>query len=201
MRHHRGGCGGLPTPPDLCVMPFSRPQANAGAMEFTIIRPGGLKSEPATGAGVLTEDKQVCGAVHREDVARLVVKALLSPKATNKVMNGSRCADGCQYRIAGSKCQDGAQGIIWQAQTSSPMGSSPHHLCNLVMLTIWPSDRVQCFSNLHLWCCRYYMFHASPKPSLSEPLVLLLQCPTSSNALPAGVVSGRSISADGRATV
>lgn len=54
-------------------------------MEFTIIRPGGLKSEPATGQGMLTEDTGVCGAVHREDVAQLVVQALLSDKAANKV--------------------------------------------------------------------------------------------------------------------
>ena len=56
-------------------------------MEYVIIRPGGLKSEPATGTGVLTEDKTVCGAIHREDVADLVCKALLSDKATNKVLS------------------------------------------------------------------------------------------------------------------
>ena len=54
-------------------------------MEFTIVRPGGLKSEPATGQGVLTEDASVCGAVHREDVAQLVVQALFSDAAANKV--------------------------------------------------------------------------------------------------------------------
>lgn len=54
-------------------------------MEYTIIRPGGLKSEPATGRGVLTEDKSVCGAVHREDVAQLVAQSLFSQKAANKV--------------------------------------------------------------------------------------------------------------------
>lgn len=54
-------------------------------LEFTIIRPGGLKSEPASGTAVLTEDNTVCGAVHREDVANLVVDALLSDKAANKV--------------------------------------------------------------------------------------------------------------------
>lgn len=54
-------------------------------MDYTIIRPGGLKSEAATGTGVLTEDPSVCGAIHREDVADLVIKALFSPKTDGKV--------------------------------------------------------------------------------------------------------------------
>lgn len=37
---------------------------------------------------MLTEDNTVCGAVYREDVAQLVVKALLSPKAAYKVRSG-----------------------------------------------------------------------------------------------------------------
>ena len=59
---------------------------NTGStMQWTIIRPGGLKSEPATGSGILTEDRSVCGAINREDVAELVVKALFSDKADGKV--------------------------------------------------------------------------------------------------------------------
>ena len=54
-------------------------------MQFTIIRPGGLKTQPATGRGVLTEDSNVCGAIHREDVADLLVHALFSNKTNNKV--------------------------------------------------------------------------------------------------------------------
>ncbi|CAK0784813.1 hypothetical protein CVIRNUC_008017 [Coccomyxa viridis] len=60
---------------------------NTGStMQWTIIRPGGLKSEPATGSGILTEDRSVCGAINREDVADLVVKALFSDKADGKVL-------------------------------------------------------------------------------------------------------------------
>ena len=59
---------------------------NTGStMQWTIIRPGGLKSEPATGSGILTEDRSICGAINREDVAELVVKALFSDKADGKV--------------------------------------------------------------------------------------------------------------------
>lgn len=57
-----------------------------GDMQFTIIRPGGLKTQPATGRGVLTEDSSVCGAIHREDVADLLVHALFSDKTNNKVL-------------------------------------------------------------------------------------------------------------------
>jgi len=60
-----------------------------GGMDYTIIRPGGLKNEAGTGKGVLTEDIRVCGAIHREDVADLIIKALFSSKADGKV--GASC--------------------------------------------------------------------------------------------------------------
>lgn len=59
----------------------------AGDMQYTIIRPGGLKTQPATGRGVLTQDASVCGAIHREDVADLLVHALFSSKTNNKVLS------------------------------------------------------------------------------------------------------------------
>lgn len=45
----------------------------------TIVRPGGLKSEPATGRGLLTRDPQMHGFIHREDVAELVARVLADP--------------------------------------------------------------------------------------------------------------------------
>lgn len=45
----------------------------------TIIRPGGLRSEPATGRGILTDDPQIHGFIHRADVADLVRRALRDP--------------------------------------------------------------------------------------------------------------------------
>ena len=54
-------------------------------MKFTIIRPGGLKNDPASGNGVLTENNKVCGAINREDAAGLIVRALFSDNADNKV--------------------------------------------------------------------------------------------------------------------
>ena len=56
-------------------------------LTYTVIRPGGLKSEPATGNGVLTEDYKVAGTIHRADVAQLVCKCLFSEAANNKILS------------------------------------------------------------------------------------------------------------------
>lgn len=56
-------------------------------MIYTVIRPGGLKSEPATGNGILTEDCRVAGTIHRADVAQLVCQCLVSDTANNKVLS------------------------------------------------------------------------------------------------------------------
>jgi nucleoside-diphosphate-sugar epimerase len=56
-------------------------------LTYTVIRPGGLKSEPATGNGVLTEDYKVAGSIHRADVAQLVCKCLFSEAANNKILS------------------------------------------------------------------------------------------------------------------
>jgi len=58
---------------------------NHGDMEYVIIRPGGLQSDPETKTGVLTEDPSICGAITRGDVAQLVYKACFSDAARNKV--------------------------------------------------------------------------------------------------------------------
>eukprot|EP00978_Attheya_sp_CCMP212_P024061 scaffold75021_cov66-Attheya_sp.AAC.2 len=54
---------------------------------WTIIRPGGLKSEPATGTAILTEDNMAIGSIHREDVAALAIQALTSPKTKQKILS------------------------------------------------------------------------------------------------------------------
>lgn len=45
----------------------------------TFIRPGGLRSEPATGRGILSDDVEIHGFIHRADVADLVQRALRDP--------------------------------------------------------------------------------------------------------------------------
>ncbi len=59
----------------------------ASGLTYTIIRPGGLKSEPATGNGVLTENPLIIGSIHRADVAQLVVNALNSEHANNRILS------------------------------------------------------------------------------------------------------------------
>lgn len=56
-------------------------------LTYVIIRPGGLKSEPATKNGVLTEDCRVAGTIHRPDVALLACACLMSDKADNKILS------------------------------------------------------------------------------------------------------------------
>jgi nucleoside-diphosphate-sugar epimerase len=56
-------------------------------LTYTVIRPGGLKSEPATGNGILTEDYKVAGIIHRADVAQLVCQCLFSDAANNKILS------------------------------------------------------------------------------------------------------------------
>jgi nucleoside-diphosphate-sugar epimerase len=59
----------------------------ASGLNYTIIRPGGLQSELATGNGVLTEDPRIAGMINRADVAQLVCRCLNSDAANNKVLS------------------------------------------------------------------------------------------------------------------
>lgn len=54
---------------------------------YTIIRPGGLKSAPATGNGVLTTATNVAGSIHRADVATLVCGCLSATSAQNQILS------------------------------------------------------------------------------------------------------------------
>lgn len=59
----------------------------ASGLTYTVIRPGGLKSEPATRNGVLTIDPTVAGSIHRADVADLVYRCLQSDRARNQIFS------------------------------------------------------------------------------------------------------------------
>jgi nucleoside-diphosphate-sugar epimerase len=59
----------------------------ASGLTYTIVRPGGLKSEPATGNGLLTPDPTIAGTIHRADVAQLVCRCLRSDRANNRVLS------------------------------------------------------------------------------------------------------------------
>jgi uncharacterized protein YbjT (DUF2867 family) len=59
---------------------------NSG-LTYTIIRPGGLKSEAPTGRGVLTLDPSTAGLIHRADVAELILACLQSPRSHRQVFS------------------------------------------------------------------------------------------------------------------
>ena len=45
-------------------------------LDYTIIRPGGLKEAEATGNGMLTEDSEAMGIITRADLAKLLVQCI-----------------------------------------------------------------------------------------------------------------------------
>ncbi|QZZ19037.1 SDR family oxidoreductase [Leptothermofonsia sichuanensis E412] len=59
----------------------------ASGLTYTIIRPGGLRSEPPVGEGILTENPLIAGTIHRADVAQLVCDCLKSDRANNKILS------------------------------------------------------------------------------------------------------------------
>lgn len=56
-------------------------------LPYTIVRPGGLLTESATGKGIVTEDVRVAGSITRLDVADVVIRCLESAAAENKVLS------------------------------------------------------------------------------------------------------------------
>ena len=58
---------------------------NSG-LTYTIVRPGGLKSEPATGNGVFTANPSIGGIIHRADVAELISQCVNNPKSYNQTL-------------------------------------------------------------------------------------------------------------------
>ena len=48
----------------------------ASGLDYTVLRPGGMKSEPATGRGMLSEDRKMMGVIHRADLAALARQCL-----------------------------------------------------------------------------------------------------------------------------
>lgn len=54
---------------------------------YTVIRPGGLLSQPATEQEYLTEDPAASGSIPRAAVAALIIKSLASDRAVNKVFS------------------------------------------------------------------------------------------------------------------
>jgi uncharacterized protein YbjT (DUF2867 family) len=59
---------------------------NSG-LDATILRPGGMRSDPATGTAIKTEDHSVMGMIHRADLAALVVESLDDDATIGKIFH------------------------------------------------------------------------------------------------------------------
>lgn len=58
---------------------FAEDSLKESGLDWTILRPGGLVSEAATGNGLLTRNPRVHGFIHRADVALLASRVLRDP--------------------------------------------------------------------------------------------------------------------------
>jgi nucleoside-diphosphate-sugar epimerase len=64
-------------------------------LAWTILRPGGLRSAPATGNGILSTDAQMHGFINRADVAQLALRALGDPSTLDRAF---AAVDGAEAR-------------------------------------------------------------------------------------------------------
>ena len=59
-------------------------QLRSTDLDYTIIRPGGLGKNPATGTGFLSEDRSTMGFIDRAELARLIVGAVDDDRTIRK---------------------------------------------------------------------------------------------------------------------
>ncbi len=59
----------------------------ASGLDYTILRPGGMTHDPASGTAIRTEDRSAMGVINRADLARLVVDCLDDPLSVGKVFH------------------------------------------------------------------------------------------------------------------
>lgn len=62
-------------------------ELKSSGLAYTILRPGGLLTGPASGKGVLTEDSSVLGLITRADVALLIMQVLFKKEAEFKTLS------------------------------------------------------------------------------------------------------------------
>lgn len=72
--------------PVLLAKTAAEDHLRASGLPFTIIRPGGLTSGPATGTGTLSDDMSLHGFISRKDLASLSLEALGSSPYQGKTL-------------------------------------------------------------------------------------------------------------------
>jgi len=71
--------------PVLSLKGEAEASLTASGLKWTILRPGGMGSEPATGTAVKTEDHSVMGMIQRADLAALVIDCLDDDNTIGKI--------------------------------------------------------------------------------------------------------------------
>jgi len=66
-------------------------------LDWTIIRPGGLKSDAPTGKAIVTPDIMASGIINRADVATMVINALGSTTCTRKELTAIDQSQNSEY--------------------------------------------------------------------------------------------------------
>ena len=59
----------------------------ASGLGYTILRPGGMTHDPASGTAIRTEDRSIVGMINRADLARLVVDCLDDPLSVGRIFH------------------------------------------------------------------------------------------------------------------
>lgn len=57
----------------------------ASGLDWTILRPGGMTSDPASGTAIMTEDHGVMGVINRADLATLAIRCLDDPGTIGRI--------------------------------------------------------------------------------------------------------------------
>ena len=71
--------------PVLAEKTLGEDYLRASGLDWTILRPGGMTHDPASGTAIRTEDRMAMGVISRADLARLVVDCLDDPATIGRI--------------------------------------------------------------------------------------------------------------------
>ena len=59
----------------------------ASGLDWTILRPGGMTSDPASGTAIMTEDHMVMGVINRADLASLAIRCMDDAATSGQILH------------------------------------------------------------------------------------------------------------------